>query len=258
MAQTKIAALVTFSILFLGVASGLSFNVQIDSITSAAVKDVNFLRENQYKSINASVENTGSIGCQYRLKADYRYRNGSFERFSSEYPLWPGEESRTQIDLVVQNYTGEVEGNLSLSYCGQEKEVTDFSFNASNVTLDNEYNSKTVEVNSTAAEIKMKDMEEGSLVPVEAPPYWKTASEEINGGRAVVRYDAPIFTSRENISYAVIQDGEVLGQTEVSLKARKTLWDRLSSVNASLLYTLILALAGLNILQYLRGRKAGN
>jgi hypothetical protein len=259
MAETKIAALVTFSIFLLGSASGLAFNVQIDALTSASVKDINYKEQvDGVQSINSSVENTGSIGCSYRLKTDYSYKNSSFERYSSAYPLWPGEEDRARIDFLVENYTGAVQGNLSLEYCGQEQKVSNFSFNTSNITVEREYSSKTIDSNSSAAKIRIEELDEALLVPVEAPPYWKTASEEVQEGKAVIEYEAPIFDSRENISYAVVQNGEVLGETTVELEYEKTLWDRLSDVNPAWLYGLITVLAALNIFQYLRGRKAEN
>ena len=259
MAETKIAALVTFSIFLLGSASGLAFNVQIDALTSASVKDINYMDEvDGVQSVNASVENTGSIGCSYRLKTEYRYKNSSFERYSSAYPLWPGEEDRARIDLLVENYTGEVDGNLSLDYCGQEQKISNFSFNTSNITVEKKYSSKTVDSNSSAAKINIEEIDEARLVPVEAPPYWKTASEKIREGKAVVEYEAPIFDSRENISYAVVRDGEVEGETTVSLETRRSLWDRFSDVDPVWLYGFILALVALNVFQYLRGRKAEN
>jgi hypothetical protein len=259
MAETKITALVV-PLLFLVFSGGaLSFNVEIDDMTSFSAKDVNLPQEKSaYQSINASIENTGSIGCRYRLKVDYNYSGESFERFSPSYPIWPGESERARIDLLVRNYTGNVEGDLSVNYCGQEEKVTDFNFTSENLTLEKEHSSTTISANSSNTQIRVHEVEKGRLVPVKAPSYWKTSSTELENGKAVLEYEAPIFQPEETITYAIVQNSSSEGFVKVGLDAEESLWDRVLNYRNELLYSLIVLLAALNIFQYLRGRKPEN
>jgi hypothetical protein len=256
MARYKAGILLTISLLFILPAASFSFDLSVGDVASASVKDVQYSENiSAIQNINASIENTGSIGCGYRLKADYSYGNQSFERYSSEYQLWQGSTARANIFLTTSNYTGTVHGNLSVEYCGQEQKVQEFNYTTENVTLGNKTDVRTLDVNSTSAEIRSSEYSEAKLVPVEAPPYWKTSAVDLNEGQATLEYEAPIFDSRENITYAVVQNDTVKATAEVSLEEQPTLLDKLMNVNPATLYMAILLLALLNAAQILRSRR---
>lgn len=248
MARTKALVLLTAVTLLLGQASALSLHVSIDSLTKADVKNVQY-QENisQVQEANASVMNTGSIGCQYQMKLEYSYRNDTYSSFSESEPLWPGASALAEIKAPVFNYTGPVNSTLYVQFCDQQQHVENFTFNMEeNVTLNGSVESRTVEVSGDSSRIET-DVENGTLVPVETPAYWKVPSAEIENGSATVRYDAPIFDERENLTYMVRSEGRILGTTKIRLQAQPTVLEKILSVNQRLLYAVILLMAVLNL-----------
>ncbi len=259
MARYKTAFLLVSLVILISSGSAFTFDVSIDDVSSSRTTDVKY-RENVsgLQNINASIANTGSIGCVYRLKADYSYGNQSFTRYSTGAPLWPGDTQRAEVFLITSNYTGEVQGNLSVEYCGQSETVQEFNYTTSNITLGNSTESRTFTADSDSAEISVKDYSEGTLVPVEAPPYWKTSSTSIQDGETRIEYEPPIFTPNENITYAVVQNGTVEATTKVGLKGNPTLVQSLMNIGRLPLFLLVALLAALNVAQYLRARRNQN
>ncbi|MFQ3308437.1 MAG: hypothetical protein ACI977_000673 [Candidatus Nanohaloarchaea archaeon] len=257
MARYKAGILLT-SLLFISVIPASAFTVQVSiaDMTSASVKDVQY-QENvsTVQNMNASIENTGSIGCGYRLKADYSYGNQSFERYSGEHQLWQGDSDRATLHLLATNYTGTVRGNLSVQYCGQEKQVERFNFTTENVTLPNATEVRTLKADEKSAEIRSSQYKSGRLVPIEAPSYWKASAAELEEGKATLEYEAPIFDPRETITYALVQNQSVEATVETSLEENPTLLNQIMNANPALLYMVILLLAALNVAQILRTRR---
>ncbi len=211
---------------FLPAASSLSFNVNVDALTDHSFKDMEY-RENVsgLQEINATVENVGSIGCTYRLRADFRQGNQTFERFSSPEPLYQGDYDRMEIKFIPEEYVGEIEANISLEYCGQKEQVDSLTFNVTDSTsINSTVDSRTISVNQESAFLEVRG---DLLVPEKEPSYWKTSSAEITNGTAEIEYDAPIFDEREEITYTVLEDGEIRGSTTVSLEPEPTLKEKL-------------------------------
>jgi len=240
--------------LLLPAASGLTFDVEVAELTDHSIKDINYSEEvENVQEIDGTVENIGSIGCTYRLKAEFEQGNQSFERFSSPYSLWQGDYSFMDINYIPMNYTGTVDTNLSVTYCGQEKPVDNFSFNVTEKTLpEQEMKSRTVEASEKNAEIEIEGGE--VLVPEQKPSYWKTSSAEIVNNTAEIEYDAPIFDPGETITYSVVENGSVIGRTEVGLEAEPTLMEELWEQRMKILGgLLILSILG-NVLLFMKNR----
>ena len=233
-------------LVFLPLASGLTFQVDVEEITDYTVKDLEYsdsIGVNQ--NINATVENTGSIGCSYRFKAQFQQGNDSFTRYSSAEPLWQGAYSRLQINYIPMNYTGLVDTNLSVEYCGQEKQVDSFDFNVTENTLPGaEIDSRTVRVSNSSAEVEIGSGDK--LVPEETPSYWKASSAEIVNNSARIEYEAPIFSS-EALKYTVLEDGEIAGSVNVKLEEQPTRWEKLQNYKLEGLTGLLILSALLNL-----------
>jgi len=245
MAKTALPLLLIF---LLPAAAGLSFNVDLAALTDHSVKDLQYKEEVEaVQNINASITNVGSIGCTYRLRADYSYANQSFTRYSSDVPLWQGESDRLNVRFVPKKYTGTVDTNLSLTYCDQEKKVDSLSFNVTeNTTSEGQVSSRTVSVTEKSAEV---ELDNGTLlVPDKQPSYWKTSSADVVNGSAEVRYDAPIFEKEETITYSVIQNGEVIGETTVKLEPEPTFWEKLRDSKTEIFRTALIASVFVNLL----------
>ncbi|MFB6193234.1 MAG: hypothetical protein ABEK00_03195 [Candidatus Nanohaloarchaea archaeon] len=247
MVKNKALALLVTGFFLVGGTSAISLHVSIDSITKADVKNVQYQNSTSINDVNTSIMNTGSIGCQYRLKMAYSYRNKTYSSYSSNKALWPGSSELAELKAPVFNYTGPVNSTLYVEFCDQTKKVADFTFNSTeNITINNTLDSTTVKASSRQAKIQL-DVQEGVLIPIDTPAYWKASSVEIENGSATVEYQAPIFDSDENLTYMVKHGDQILGKTKVELKAQKTLLDTIMSVNRKLLYGLIALLAALNL-----------
>jgi type 1 fimbria pilin len=219
--------IVLFSI---SAASGLNFELEVDALTESSEYGIEYRNNTTVQQVNTTVLNGGSIGCQFRLKGEFRYANQTQTRYSNPYALFPGAETKMQLYFIPENYTGQVETMLYTEYCGQEKQLKQFNFSSpESVIANNTIESTTQSVNSTGSSIQI-DSSDGRLVPKEAPAYWKTGSTQITNGTATIEYDAPIFQEGENLTYTVIDNqNNIVGETEVYLKAEKTIWDRLEN-----------------------------
>lgn len=256
MARYKTGILLITALIFLAPAASFTFDVSIIDITDASVKDVQYAENvSLIQNINASIENTGSIGCGYRLKTEYRAGNKTFERYSEEKQLWQGATSRAKVMMLTSNYTGKVTGNLTAEFCGQSKQVQSFNYSTANVTLPEPVEARTTRSTADFAQVRIRDYQSGVLVPVEAPPYWKTSSAQLEDGRAELSYEAPIFDRDETITYALIQNQSVETTVNVSMEENPTFLQKVLAVDQKTLYTLLILLALLNIAQILRTRR---
>lgn len=244
--MAKTPLLFAFLILFVSLSLGLTFNVDIAEVTDHTVRDLNYSEEvNTVQEIDATVENTGSIACSYRFKAGFEQGNESFERYSAPSPLWQGAYDDISIHYIPMNYTGMVETNLSVEYCGQERKVDSFKFNVTESTFPGaERESRTVNVNESQATIELDSGD--LLVPEESPSFWKVSSAEVVNESATLEYEAPIFSASE-LRYTVLEDGEVTGSVNVKMEEDPTYWEKaqgykMEGLAAVLLISLLLNL----------------
>lgn len=216
------------AILLASTGSALNFDVHVDALTESSEYKVQYRNNTSIQEINTTILNSGSIGCQFRLKGEFKYRNQTQTRYSNPYSLFPGEEVMTHLYFIPENYTGNVETTLYTEYCGQEKQIKEFNFSSpESVIAETKIESKTVKVNKTGSRVNI-EAGNGRLVPKEAPAYWKTGSAEIVNGTATVEYDAPIFQQGKNLTYTVLNSqNQVIGETKIHLKARETIWDKI-------------------------------
>ena len=222
--------------------SALDFNVDVAEIVSSSEYDLSYLNETDtVQTVEMSIENRGSIGCEYRLRGEFEYDDETFTRYSSPHQLWQGSYTDAEINFIPMNYTGTVEASIYNEFCDEEKHVEDFTFNVTENTVSNEtVESETVSVTETDSNVSINDVEQGLLVPEEEPSFWKTSSASINNSEATLHYDAPIFRHGENITYTVLNsESEVVGSTEVWLNTEETFMDK---VRDNLEYLVILAL----------------
>jgi hypothetical protein len=223
-------AIFLITIFLVSTTSALNFDVGVDALTESSEYGIEYRNNTTVQQVNTTVLNGGSIGCQFRLKGEFEYANQTQTRYSSPHAMFPGAEEMLQLYFIPENYTGQIETTLYTEYCGQEKQIEEFNFSSpESVISNNTIESTTRSVTDTESNVKIGS-EDGRLVPKEAPPYWKTGSAEIVNGSATVEYDAPIFQEGENLTYTVLDSkNNVVGETEVYLKAEKTLWDRLEN-----------------------------
>ncbi|MFB6145050.1 MAG: hypothetical protein ABEJ99_00920 [Candidatus Nanohaloarchaea archaeon] len=224
----KAITCVLVAALLVSPAAALTFDVSIGVL---ADMDASFP---QYESntsavqtVNVTVKNTGSIGCVYRLKAEFRYRNQTQIRYSQPYPLFPNELANARLRFIPENYTGPVEASLYSTYCGQQKSVENITFRSlrSN-TAENSIESRVVSADEDSATVELEESG-GLLVPRQTPPYWKASSARIREGRATIHYSPPIYSREEKLNYTVVRNGSIAGYTTVDLDVEKTYWERL-------------------------------
>ncbi|MFB6213102.1 MAG: hypothetical protein ABEJ07_00855 [Candidatus Nanohaloarchaea archaeon] len=253
----RITVIALLALFIASPAAALSFDVSIGALADTEAHFVQYHENTSaVQDVNVSVENTGSVGCVYRLKAEFRYRNQTQTRYSRPYPLFPNEMANARLHFIPENYTGPVEASLYSTYCGQQKSVENITFRSlrSN-TAENSIESRVVSADEDSATVELEESG-GLLVPRQTPPYWKASSARIKEGRATLRYSPPIFT-RELLNYTVVRNGSITGYTTVDLEVDKTYWDRLRER----LPRIIGVLLGFSLLlnaRLLRDRFSGN
>lgn len=222
-------AAVVFVLLMAGSSTAINLDVEVDSITEM---DAYFLKYQNSTSgiqnLNLTAENAGSIGCQYRIRSKFKYGNTTEIRFSEPHALQPSETAVASLKFFPQNYTGKVEAEVYSHFCDQEQRVENFSYiQSERVVLEDSVDSKTLRADKDAVKVDFP-VENGTVVPVKTPAYWKSPSADVENGEALIRYDPPIFSSRENLTYAVVNSqGKALGTTKIKLRVEETYVDRL-------------------------------
>jgi hypothetical protein len=226
MAETRTLIALTI-LLIVPAASGLKLNVDVEASANHSVRDVQFKENVQdFQEFDVSVENIGSIACEYRLKAEFTHENEALNRYSNARGLWQGEYTQLSVGYVPVNYTGTVETDLFIHYCGLEEKIGEYKFNVTEKTLlNNSIGSRTVQVSENNAKIEIEEGE--MLVPVEEPPYWRTGPAKVENGTAELEYKSTVFDERETIRYAVLDQGDAVGTTEVRLEPSPTLIERI-------------------------------
>lgn len=220
--------------------TALSFDVEVGVLTDA---ETHFLQYEEnvstVQNLSLVAQNTGSIGCEYRLKGEFSYRNTTQVRYSQPYPLWPSESTNVDLYFVPENFTGEVEASLYSTYCEQQKFVDNFTFESFRKnTVNSTIESKTVELSDESATVELP-VREGRLVPKDTPPYWKTSSSKIVNGSSTLHYDPPIYNSDEKLVYSVVRNGELVGTTRIKLEETVSYWEKLEKRAPKILFILL-------------------
>lgn len=226
--QVKSLLIGLLTLLLISSASAVSFKVQVSDITGYNSVGLDHGVEDSVVNVNTTVRNTGSIGCNYRLSGVFETENGTEQAWSSSRPLFPGASSLMELNHVVYNYTGPVEASIGVSYCGEERDIGNFSFEVnSSEVVNNSVSSTVSKVNSSSAVLET-EVEEGVLVPDEVPAGWKVSSARVEGGETVAEFEPTIFHPEREISYFVLgENGKVQGTTAISLESNQGLVDRL-------------------------------
>ncbi|MBC5793077.1 MAG: hypothetical protein H8Z69_03495 [Nanohaloarchaea archaeon] len=240
-------------LILLGGVSALTFDVSVDTKTEVSTHNTN-VNSSFPPSASTTVTNTGSLGCSYRMKGYYSFSNRTEESFSNEKALWPGTTTDLELRMMPTNYTGEINGNLSIMYCGKEKNIDNFSVQIDERVLpENETKVVAEQVTNTSAKLEM-DREEGIMVPVDSPAKWKPGPSRIVNGTAEIEYEAPIFREGTNLTYAVYSDGET-DYYQVSLWKKETVLDRFTKSQLGIGLAVSVLLNLILILLVLRSRK---
>ena len=230
--QKKIPLLIL--LLLTSSAAALELDISLDADAKAAVKDVKFSDNfTEVLEANASVYNSGSFECSYRLRADINETESgeSYEAYSRAKNLFPGERERMNVYYMPQNYSGPIESNLYIEYCGEEELVEEFEANSTErTTVKNTLELEERSVNDTEAEADL-NISEALLVPREKPAFWKVGYAEVENSTAVLEYDTLVFNSGRNITYIAYNSSskEPLGKVEADLEAEETLLQKVKN-----------------------------
>jgi hypothetical protein len=225
--------------LFLSGAAAMEFGVNVDTKVDQANFNLEQFNNSDTTEFKLTVENVGSVGCQYRLAGNF-YSDRVKMFYSGDRPMFPGTAQDISLTYTRENYTGNVTGELYLEYCNRREHLENRTFTVDNDPVENEISSEVLEVNRTGASVEI-NRTNGTLIPVEQPPLWRIGSTEIEDGEASVEYNPPIYREGENLSFIVNDEGENIGYTQVKLEKEETLMDRLAERRNEI------ALAGLAI-----------
>lgn len=209
-------------------AASLQFNVDVAGDADTATYEMKYKDSSaEVQEINVTAENVGSIGCEYRLKGKFSY-NGSTETvYSQAEGIWPGDSKPLELQYIPYNYSGEVAVDLDIEYCGISENLDDFNYSSeSGEFQDKSIGSSTLSSNSSSAVVSI-DSEEAYLVPQNEPAGWKVASSKVEEGKARLDYEPSLFSKDKRISYRVVENGSVVGLTEVGLEPRKKLLEKI-------------------------------
>lgn len=206
-----------------------SLNLNVKIAESADHRAVDLEKNRNFSNlhrVNFTVENTGSVGCVYRVRTSYGFNSTVENAWSQGHSLWPGETARVSTVKVLENRTGPVNVTVDINYCGSTERVDSFEGYVDAGTVDDSsFQNLVAEVDESSSRVYL-DQESDLLVPVESPSLWKLSHSRIESGEAELRYDPPIFRERV-LNYYLVDEGEVLGKTEIDLDREYTLSERL-------------------------------
>lgn len=227
MARNKTAVLLISLVFLAGLGAALDFSVEVRPTPEVSVYKVEGFNSTDFNS-SMSLENSGSVGCSFRVRGDFKQGGQEIVRYSRPYSLWSGATEDAEIFYIPVNYTGEVNADLRLEYCDQEKDLGNFSFNSTERIVPNKtVESKTLDLNTTNAVVSIPELDDAILVPQKYPAYWKVGAAELEDGRSTINYEAPIFKQGENITYTILKNGSVEGETRVTLRDQETAFEEL-------------------------------
>lgn len=225
--QIKNWLLIAISFLVLiSFAQSLDLNVQISDTADYRVGDFGSDKNKNLISFDFSVENTGSLSCKYQAVTTINDSRGQKEVWSTSKPLMPGESTRLEVNNAIPNTTGDVKAQVAITFCEKEKvlETQQFNFNSS-ISEYNEIESLTMDASNREAGITL-DIDNGLLVPVNSPGMWRLSSHRVENGEVKIRYRPEVY-SEETHNYYVVQNGEVVGVTEIDLSERPKLGEKI-------------------------------
>ena len=241
---TKIQVLLITILAFTGLSSSLVFKLSVDQELKYSTQDLNYAENvEKIQNINISVQNTGSVGCVFRLRSTLNSSNGQERYYSRPHSMWPGQEARLKIYQIPRK-TGLETTNISLKTCEGWQKLETLNYTVEN-TLDQQ--------NLSEIDFERKKAQKGSItiktnvknalaVPEEAPPYWKVPPTQIQNKSAELTYTPEIYRPEENISYRIINtsSGKLLGTIDVPVEPKKTLIQSITVMHLS--YVLLVSL----------------
>jgi len=233
--KKKITLLVLLTTFLVSSGLALNIDVNIGEITDHNIVETNYKDEvDTYQHLNFTLENTGSTGCTFQAGLETEVNGEERTAWSDPIQLWPGDSSFLEIDKVYENYTGTVNGTLFLEHCYQTEEIEDVEFEVTENSLTQEADEleqiETETLSATESNVHISsEVEEAQLIPKESPSMWRTSSGMINESESVLNYDTQIFRSDQILDYYVMQNGEIIGQTQIDLESEETILDILKN-----------------------------
>jgi len=251
MARHQVTAVLIGVLLVLGGAGiGLDFDVTVQpSIESQFIAFDHDNNSAPLHRFTVSAQNTGSVTCGFRMKADLERADQTITRYSGEQVIHPGDEQVLELEYLPYNHTGPVRGQVRVQYCDQETALGNISFSVhERVWTNTSLTSRTLQAGNDSATVELP-VDSGIMVPEQAPAYWRPAAARIINGTAVVRYDPPLFDPRERLAYTVYdpREREAIGTVTVGLQEELTsteqLWRHRLPIGlaVSVLFNLVLA-----------------
>lgn len=234
----KIIALSVFLLLMVSSAVAiLRVNVYVSSSIDGRIPYFNIPAEvnNTPQSFLVVWENTGSVGCRFRLRADiYEIINSTkrqiYTSWSEEIPIEPG----AQENLVAYWYPkspGNFTVHTFIYYCNsiEDGPTGNFTVLKSNITTRAPFDVKT---ESTESYVEFRfnsreDINDLVIIPREYPLGWIFDSKRMGGiekGREKivrVNYEASIWKER-NVSFDIVTlDGKFYKQERITLRKKR-------------------------------------
>jgi len=226
MAKAKNTASILILFLLISSVAAMEFDVGVKPDVRHAALDVQIKQNfSNVFEVNASVRNIGSFECRYRLRADINETKSdqSYKAYSRSAALWPSGIDRLKVYASPKNYTGPIEGNLYIQYCGKEKLVKNFtSKSTSNTTVENtlSLNETSIEERKTEADLNVN---ETLLVPREYPTFWKVGYANVENFNTTLDYEMPYVNYNRNITYTAFNSSshEPLGTVKADLQVEE-------------------------------------
>ena len=232
----KAQLLLTSLLILTGFSSALVFELSVDQDLKYNTQDLRFDESvDTLQNLNLSVTNTGSVGCNFRLKASYNRSDRKITRYSDSHALWPGQEARF-VTYYIPEEPGEKTANLSLRTCRGWEEIQQVNFSVQNASSAPEEKLDYVKTGAEKGEVNIEvGLEDGLAVPQETPPYWKAGSVPIKNGSANLTYTPEMYRGTENISYRIVNktSKSVLGGVEVSVVEKKSFLEKITVLHVS-------------------------
>lgn len=243
--------------------ASIGFEVDVESTANQDVKDLQVKNNFSHVfEINASVFNSGTFECRYRLRADINETESgdSFTAYSKATPLAPGVFHRIEVFASPYNYTGVIRGELFIEYCDKTESITTFEANSTErTTFNNTLQLDETSVNSTQAKAKL-DVDDALLIPRDSPKFWKVGSTKVENGSTYLDYRMPFRNFNRNITYAAFNSstGKPLGTVKADLEVDRDFIDRVFErrYQIALALSLLLNIALMAIIRIKRGFKA--
>lgn len=214
----KISTLVLAVVFLSAIASSIIYEVDVDESLNHSSFQLSYEEEiTDVQQYSAVIDNTGSVGCTYRLANTLESGNYSRTDYSQPHQLWPGDSARISVTSVPINVTGQINSTLEVEYCGKNTVINKTSFeDIRNTSAQKEISSTTLK--SEDGRITFKTgLNEAIAVPIGEPPYWKIGPVNISAGKAETSFEAPIFSEEKTVIFALVNksSGDVMGRTHV-------------------------------------------